>query len=44
MKKNDILKDYGTYILSTYNRTEAIFVKGKGMTLIDIDGKKYLDF
>jgi predicted acetylornithine/succinylornithine family transaminase len=44
MKKSEVLKNYDNYILSTYNRTEGIFVKGKGMTLVDIDGKKYLDF
>ncbi len=44
MKKNQILNDYNDYILSTYTRLPVIFVKGKGMTLIDIDGKKYLDF
>src|SRR5205085_7075270 len=32
------------YILPTYTRIPAIFVKGKGSTLTDIDGKKYLDF
>jgi len=44
MKKDEIFKNYDDYILSTYSRVPAIFVKGKGMTLIDIDGKKYLDF
>jgi len=44
MKKDEIFKNYDNYILSTYSRMPAIFVKGKGMTLIDIDGKKYLDF
>lgn len=44
MKKQEIFDNYNKYILSTYNRTPAIFVKGKGSTLIDIDGKKYLDF
>ncbi len=44
MKKNQILENYDKYILSTYTRTPAIFVKGKGMNLVDIDGKKYLDF
>ncbi len=44
MKKIDIFKNYDKYILSTYTRTPAIFVKGKGMNLIDVDGKKYLDF
>ncbi|MDP8212169.1 MAG: aspartate aminotransferase family protein [Candidatus Zapsychrus exili] len=44
MKKMDIIKNYQKYILSTYTRTEAIFVKGKGSIIIDIHGKKYLDF
>ena len=44
MKKNDILKDYADYILATYTRTPGIFVKGKGMDLTDINGKKFLDF
>ncbi len=44
MKKIDIFNNSDQYILSTYTRTKAIFVKGKGMTLTDIDGKKYLDF
>jgi len=44
MKKIDIFNNYDQYILSTYTRTKAIFVKGKGMNLIDINGKKYLDF
>lgn len=44
MTKDDILQDYDQYILKTYSRTPVIFVKGKGMTLIDIHGKKYLDF
>ncbi len=44
MKKNAIVQNYDKYILSTYTRSPVIFVKGKGMTLVDIDGKKYLDF
>lgn len=44
MKKQEIFDNYNKYILSTYTRIPAIFVKGKGMTLIDVDGKKYLDF
>ena len=44
MKKHQIFDDYNQYILSTYTRTPGIFVKGKGMTLVDIHGKKYLDF
>lgn len=44
MKKTDILNNFDQYVLKTYTRTPAIFVKGKGMTLIDIHGRKYLDF
>ncbi|OGX24844.1 MAG: acetylornithine aminotransferase [Omnitrophica WOR_2 bacterium RIFCSPHIGHO2_01_FULL_48_9] len=44
MNKAEIFKAYDDHILSTYTRIPAIFVKGKGMTLIDITGKKYLDF
>ena len=44
MKKNEIFEGYDEYILSTYTRLPVAFVKGKGMTLIDVDGKVYLDF
>ncbi|MCA9398800.1 MAG: aminotransferase class III-fold pyridoxal phosphate-dependent enzyme, partial [Candidatus Omnitrophica bacterium] len=44
MKKNDVIKSYNQYILSTYTRVPAVFVKGKGVDLTDIHGKKYLDF
>ena len=44
MKKSEIFDNYNKYILNTYTRTPGIFVKGKGMDLTDIDGKKYLDF
>ncbi|MFA5060203.1 MAG: aspartate aminotransferase family protein [Candidatus Omnitrophota bacterium] len=44
MKKQEVFDNYNNFILSTYTRTAGVFVKGKGMTLIDMDGKKYLDF
>lgn len=44
MKKSGVFYNYEELILSTYSRLPGIFVKGKGMTLIDIDGKKFLDF
>src|SRR3989344_5558079 len=44
MQKAEIFQAYDQYILSTYSRMPVIFVKGKGMTLVDITGKKYLDF
>jgi len=44
MKKQEVFQIYQDCILNTYTRQPKIFVKGKGMTLVDIDGKKYLDF
>ncbi|MBF0503776.1 MAG: aspartate aminotransferase family protein [Candidatus Omnitrophica bacterium] len=44
MKADEIFKAYDDCVLSTYTRTSAIFVKGKGSVLTDIHGKKYLDF
>ena len=44
MNQTDIIANYNKYILDTYTRTPLIFVKGKGMSLTDIHGKKYLDF
>lgn len=32
------------FLLNTYKRSEAVFVRGKGCTIVDADGKKYLDF
>jgi acetylornithine/N-succinyldiaminopimelate aminotransferase len=44
MKANEIYQEYNDHILLTYTRMPAIFVKGKGSVLTDIQGKKYLDF
>jgi len=44
MKKNEIIKNYDRYILSTYTRTPDVFVKGKGMVLTDVNGMRFLDF
>ena len=44
MKANEIFQEYNDHILLTYTRMPAIFVKGKGSVLTDIQGKKYLDF
>ena len=44
MKKQEILQAYQDFIMPTYSRTPLIFVKGKGMKLVDIDAKTYLDF
>lgn len=44
MTQNEILENYQKFILSTYTRSPVVFVKGKGMTLEDMTGRKYLDF
>jgi predicted acetylornithine/succinylornithine family transaminase len=44
MKANEIFQEYNDHVLLTYTRMPAIFVKGKGSVLTDIQGKKYLDF
>ncbi|MEI7998877.1 MAG: aminotransferase class III-fold pyridoxal phosphate-dependent enzyme, partial [Candidatus Omnitrophota bacterium] len=44
MKQDEIFKSYNDNILTTYTRMPAIFVKGKGSVLTDVQGKKYLDF
>jgi len=44
MKKQEIFQAYQDFIMPTYTRSPVIFVKGKGMKLIDIDGRQYLDF
>ena len=44
MKKTEVFQAYQDYIMPTYTRTPIIFVKGKGMKMIDIDSKQYLDF
>lgn len=44
MKKTEVLQAYQDYIMPTYSRIPLIFVKGKGMKLVDVDGRQYLDF
>lgn len=44
MKKEEIFQAYSNYIMPTYTKMPYIFVKGKGMKLVDIQGKIYLDF
>ncbi len=44
MKKKEVFDCYDQFIFPTYSRLPAIFVKGKGSILTDMDGKKYLDF
>jgi predicted acetylornithine/succinylornithine family transaminase len=44
MKKAEVFQAYQDYIMPTYARVPLIFVKGKGMKLVDVDGRIYLDF
>jgi len=44
MTKEDIFEAYSGCIMPTYTKVPRIFVKGKGMKLVDIDGKEYVDF
>ncbi|MFH0839983.1 MAG: aspartate aminotransferase family protein [Candidatus Omnitrophota bacterium] len=45
MTKTELIKEkYDKYIMPTYTRDGIAFVKGKGITLWDADGKEYLDF
>lgn len=41
---NKIKKCFSDYVMGTYTRSGAVFVKGKGSYLFDEDGKKYIDF
>lgn len=40
----DIIKNDIKFIANTYKRQKAVFVKGKGSTLYDSEGKRYIDF
>ena len=33
-----------TYVMRTYSRTPLLLVRGRGTTVEDVDGKRYLDF
>ncbi|MCK4851987.1 MAG: aspartate aminotransferase family protein [Candidatus Omnitrophica bacterium] len=45
MDSMEHIKDmYGKYVLSTYTRQELCIIKGEGVWVEDITGKKYLDF
>jgi acetylornithine/N-succinyldiaminopimelate aminotransferase len=38
------LRDADRFLLNTYKRAPVAFIRGKGCTIFDADGKKYLDF
>ncbi len=38
-----IIEGYKRYVVSTYNRTPVVMVKGQGCLVWDLDGREYLD-
>ena len=44
MNLNDVKKLYNDNVLATYTRSDLCLVKGDGIWVEDIEGKKYLDF
>ena len=40
----EIINLCSRYILNTYTRIPVVFVRGKGTSIWDIEGKIYLDF
>jgi acetylornithine/N-succinyldiaminopimelate aminotransferase len=38
------LRDAERFLLNTYKRSPVVFTRGKGCTIFDSNGKKYLDF
>jgi len=43
-KNQEIINLHDEYIMGTYARYPVVLVEGKGSTLKDADGKKYIDF
>ena len=44
MDFNEVKNMYAEYVLPTYTQQDLCLVKGDGIWVEDIDGKKYLDF
>jgi acetylornithine/N-succinyldiaminopimelate aminotransferase len=43
-KLNSVLRDVSQHLFNTYKRSDIIFTHGRGCTVFDQNGKKYLDF
>jgi acetylornithine/N-succinyldiaminopimelate aminotransferase len=39
-----IIAEYGQYVMATYGRSPAVFVRGQGSRIWDAEGRRYLDF
>jgi acetylornithine/N-succinyldiaminopimelate aminotransferase len=44
VNSNEIKKLYDDYVLNTYTKQDLCLVKGDGVRVEDVNGKKYLDF
>ncbi|MBU1061692.1 MAG: aspartate aminotransferase family protein, partial [Candidatus Omnitrophica bacterium] len=44
MNTQEIIKQYGKFVINTYTRAPIVIVRGKGLKVWDLDGKEYLDF
>jgi acetylornithine/N-succinyldiaminopimelate aminotransferase len=44
MTTDDVIAATQRYLLPTYRRAPVAFARGEGVWLIDLDGKRYLDF
>lgn len=40
---DEVIKQYGKYVMNTYARTPLVITKGKGSRLWDVEGHEYLD-
>ena len=43
MTTQDVINQYGKYVMNTYVRQPLVLVKGKGSRVWDLDGHEYLD-
>ena len=43
MATQDVIRQYGRYVMDTYVRSPLVLVKGKGSRVWDLDGQEYLD-
>jgi acetylornithine/N-succinyldiaminopimelate aminotransferase len=44
VSRAQIFKDEARYLMNTYKRPPAVFVRGRGCRLYDSEGREYLDF
>lgn len=44
MTKKEVFQNYESFVFTSYGKLPIVMVKGKGSVVVDMDGKKYLDF